>query len=153
LNPQLNGYDQNRTLTLYAQMLERLRTLPGVQAVSISQPPLLSGSVSGTGIFIQGHTYENARGDDINQVRISPDFFHTLGIPLLAGRTFTDRDDKAGPKVAIVNEAAVRKYFGGENPVGSRFGLQTETRGDFEVVGVVRDTKYNSLRDAAPPTI
>jgi predicted permease len=153
LNPQLNGYDQTRTNLLYSQTIEQLRSVPGVQAVSLSQPPLLSGSVSNTSIFVEGHSYSGVVGDTINQVRISPTFFETLGIPLLTGRIFTDRDDVKAPKVAIINETAARKFFGKENPVGTHFGMQTETRAEYEVVGIVHDTKYNSLREDAPPTV
>jgi predicted permease len=69
------------------------------------------------------------------------------------GRAFNDRDDAKAPKVAIINQAAARKIFNQENPIGVHFGMQTEQRSDFEVVGIVRDAKYNSLRDAAPPTV
>src|SRR5262249_31359904 len=79
--------------------------------------------------------------------------FETLGIPLLTGRVISDRDDARAPKVAIINETAARKYFGKDDPVGSHFGMEKESRTEYEVGGVVRDTKYNSLRDAAPPTI
>jgi predicted permease len=153
LNPQLNGYDQTRTNALYSQVIEQLQSIPGVKAASLSQPALLSGGVSNTNIYIEGHTYSGAAGDKINQVRISPTFFETLGIPLLTGRIFSDRDDARASKVAIINETAARKFFGKDNPVGTHFGMQTETRGEYEVVGVVRDTKYNSLRDEAPPTV
>jgi predicted permease len=153
LNPQLTGYDQRRALILYSQMLDRLQSVAGVQAVSYSQPALLSGGISSTDIFIAGRTPSNPQGDEIDQVRISPEFFKTLGIPLVAGREFTDRDDAAGPKVAILNEAAVRKFFHGDSPLGHRFGLDLEKSNDYEIVGIVRDAKYNSLRDAAPPTV
>jgi predicted permease len=153
LSPPLNGYDQPRSLTLYSSVVEQLRAVPGVQSVSFSQPALLSGMVSSANIFIEGHNYSDGRGDQINQVRICPRFFETLGIPLLTGRVFSDRDDARAPKVAIVNKTAARKYFGKDDPVGSHFGMEKETRTEYEVVGVVRDTKYNSLRDADPPTI
>ena len=163
INPQLNQYDNARTSSLYAALLERIGRVPGVKAVGYSQPPLLSGGVSSTDIFIQGHSYARAessyettrqRGDILNQVRVSPSFFRTLGIPLLAGRLPTDRDDEKAPKVAVINETAARKYFApGETPVGMRFGEALERRTDVEIVGIVRDVKYNSVRDAAPPTM
>src|SRR5262249_4469688 len=84
----------------------------------------------------------------------SPSFFKTLGIPLLAGRLLTDRDDDKAKKVVVINEAAARRYFApGENPIGMRFGTAIERRTEIEIVGVVRDVKYNSVRDAAPPTM
>jgi predicted permease len=130
-----------------------LKALPGVKAVSLSQPGLLTGSTSSTSIYIEGHTYSNPRGDNIYQLTVSPAFFETLGIPLLTGRLLTERDNDKAPKVAIINETAARKYFPNENPLGRHFGSQLEKRGEWEVVGIVRDAKYNSLRDAAPPTV
>jgi predicted permease len=163
VNPQLNRYDRARTMSLYTALLERLGRVPGVTEVGYSQPPLLSGGISSTDIFIEGHTYarvENSlettrpRGDIINQVRISPSFFKTLGIPMLAGRLLTDRDDDKAPKVVVINETAVRRFFApGESPVGKRFGSTAERRTETEIVGVVRDVKYNSVRDPAPPTM
>src|SRR5438067_6377756 len=87
------------------------------------------------------------------QMTVSPRFFHTLGIPLVVGRMLTDRDDDKAPRVVVINETAARKYFGTDNPVGKRFGSLIENRTQTEIVGVVRDVRYNSLRDAAPPTM
>jgi predicted permease len=76
-----------------------------------------------------------------------------MEIPILVGRGFTPRDDESAPKAAVINEAAVKKYFPNENPVGQRFGSSLENSGEIEIVGVLRDAKYNSLRDPAPPTM
>jgi len=84
---------------------------------------------------------------------VSPEFFATLEIPLLAGRLFDHRDGPGAPPVAIVNEAAALEYFGERNAVGRRMGDSAEAPGEIEVVGVVRDVKYNELRAAAPPTV
>ncbi len=74
-------------------------------------------------------------------------------MPLLIGRGLTDRDHETALKVAVINEAAVRKYFPNEHPIGQRFGNSIETTGDLEIVGVLRDAKYNSMRDDAPATM
>ena len=76
-----------------------------------------------------------------------------MSIPVQAGRAFNDRDTDTAPKVVIINQAAAKKYFPNENPVGQRFGSSMETTSQLEVVGVVRDVKYDSVRDAAPPTM
>jgi predicted permease len=152
MDPGLNRYEQTRIATLYQQTIERLQTVPGVRSVSLSQPGLLSGSTSSTSVYIEGRTYSQ-RGDSIYQVTISPKFFGTMGIPLLAGRVLTDRDDDKAPKVVVINDTAAKKYFPGENPIGRRFGREVENRTEWEIVGVVRDAKYNSLRDAPPPTV
>ena len=157
VNPSLNRYDEKKMTVLYRDMLERLGTVPGVRAAAMSQPALLSGSVNGTGIYIQGRVYPPGRqqGDanDINRLVISPNFFDVMGIPVVMGRALTDRDDASAPKVVLINEAAVRKFFPNENPIGHHFGSSIETTGQQEIVGVLHDVKYNSVRDSAPPTM
>jgi predicted permease len=156
VNPGLNRYDDKKVRTLYRDMLDRLASVPGVRGVALSQPALLSGSVNSTSIFIQGRTYDPAvrqNNNSINRLVISPNFFEVMGITLAVGRGFTERDQDTAPKVAVINEAAVRKYFPNEHPVGRRFGSSMETTGDVEIVGVLRDVKYNSIRDEVPPTM
>jgi predicted permease len=153
VNPQLNRYDDERTKRLYDDLAENLRGAPGVRAVTGSNPALLSGSVNGTGIFVQGRTYAPDSQVDINRLTVLPNFFEVMGIPVLTGRGFSERDDDKAPKVAVLNSAAVRKYFPGENPIGRRFGQSPEENATIEVVGIVRDVKYNSVRDEAPPTM
>jgi predicted permease len=109
--------------------------------------------VNGTSIFVQGRVYGPDQHDGINRLVVSPTFFDTMEIPLLSGRGFTSRDDEKAPKVVIINDAAARKYFPGENPIGRRFGSSIEDSGQQEIVGVLRDVKYNSVRDSAPPTM
>jgi predicted permease len=152
LNPVLNGYDQARMGSMYLQAQERLRAIPGVQAVTLSNPPMLSGSVNGTNFVVQGRPYSPGPHNDINRVRIAPDFFETMQIPVLRGRGFTDRDSLAAPKVGIINEAAARQFFPNEDPLGKRYGSTPETSDQIEVVGIVRDIKYNALREPAPAT-
>ncbi len=156
VNPQLNRYDEKKTAALYREMLERLASVPGVSAVAMSAPALLSGSVNSTGIFVHGRTYEpNVRDRDnsINRLVVSPNFFDVMGIPVLSGRGFSDRDSDTAPKVVMINQAAAKKYFPNENPVGQRMGSNLENAGQLEIVGILRDVKYNSVRDAAPPTM
>ena len=156
VNPQLNRYDEKRTGALYHDVIERVAAVPGVRGAALSQPSLLSGSESSTSIYVQGRSYPVEReklDNDIYRLVISPNFFDVMGIPLLAGRGLTDRDDENAPKVAVINGAAAGKYFPNENPVGRRFGSSIETSGQIEVVGVLRDVKYNRIRESAPPTM
>ena len=164
VSPALARYDKARTASFYADLEQRLASLPGITAVGFSQPALLSGSVSSTDIFVEGHEYSGSgspqgestrtRGNPIYQMTVSPRFFATLGIRTLRGRTLTDRDDDKAPRVVVINEAAARAYFApAENPIGVRFGNLIENRTQIEIVGIVRDIKYNSVRDAAPPTM
>jgi predicted permease len=156
VNPQLNGYDEQRSAALYQQLVERLGALPGVRAATLSNPALLSGSVSQSSIFVQGRTYDAGvqQHDSINRLVVAPNFFDVMGIPLKLGRGFSDNENNAkAPKVAIVNEAAAKKYFPEGSPIGRRFGSSLETTGQLEVVGIVRDAKYDSVRDEVPPTM
>ena len=153
VNPQLNRYDDKRIKALYAEMMDRLQAVNGVRAVALSDPALLSGNVSGTGMFVQGETYAEGEKHDVNRVVVSPSFFEAMQIPVLVGRGFTSRDVDGAPFVAIVNEAAVKKYFANRDPIGRRFGSSVENSGKLEVVGVLKDTKYDSLREPAPPMI
>jgi hypothetical protein len=153
MNPGLNRYDSTRTASFYEQVIERLQGVPGVRAVTLSNPPLLSGSVNGTSFVVQGRPFVRGQQNDVNRVRVAANFFDTMGIPLLAGRAFTVGDNFAAPRVAVINEAAVRKFFPSESPLGRRFGSTPETSSQIEVVGVVRDAKYNSVREDAPATM
>ena len=156
VNPSLNRYDEAKVASLFRDMLDRIGAAPGVRGVALSQPALLSGSINTTGIFVQGRQYPLGRqtvNNSINRLVISPNFFDVMGIPIVMGRALNDRDDAKAPKVAVINETAARKYFGKENPIGRRFGSSVETAGQLEIVGVLRDTKYDSVRDDAPPTM
>ena len=156
VNPTANRYDEQRTAALFREILQRVAPLPGVRGVAMSSPALLSGSVNSTSIYVHGRVYPAERDrldNNINRLVISPNFFEVMGIPIVMGRSFTDRDAETAPKVAVINEAAARKYFPGENPIGRRFGQSVETAGQIEIVGLLRDAKYDSVRDSAPPTM
>ena len=157
VSPQLNGYDEARIAALYRDLLARIGGVPGVRGVAMSQPALLTGSVNSTSIYIHGRAYaaESRERDSnsINRVVVSPSFLEVMGIPIVAGRGLTDRDNQTAPKVVVVNQAAVRQFFPDGNAIGQRFGSSLETTNQLEVVGVVRDAKYDSVRDPAPPTM
>ena len=157
ITPRLNGYDVPRTAALYRTLVERFSSLPGVTGAAMSQPALLSGSVSSTDIYVEGQPApangRDRRGHEINRIVMSPRFLDVLGVPLVGGRGLTERDDQSSPHVALINEAAARRYFPGQDPLGKRFGQNPEHTTDTEIVGVVRDAKYSSLREPAPPTM
>jgi predicted permease len=148
-------YNYEQKYRFLQEGMQRLRSLSGVRAVTVSYPTLMSGGGREGGIFVQGRSYANYRAerDDINKVTVAPSYFATMGIPLVAGRNFTDRDNGQAPQVAIINQAAARKFFPGENPIGRRFGDSPEDSGNVEIIGILRDVRYNSLREAPPPTL
>jgi predicted permease len=159
VDAESGGLSDERKFQYVQDAMLRLQTVSGVRAATVSKPTLLSGSTSGTAMFVQGRDYAGQRAryiaerDDINRVVVAPNYFTTMGIPLISGRGFTDRDDTRAPEVAVINEAAARKFFPGENPIGRRFGHSPEGSGNIEVVGVLRDVRYNSLREQPPPTL
>jgi predicted permease len=152
VSPALNRYDADRTNALYASLFERIGAVPGVRSVSFSQPALLSGSTNTTSIHIQGRP-STTKDDSIHRMVIAPTFFDTMGVRVRDGRAFSWNDNGSAPKVVVINDAAARRFFPGESPIGRRFGSSVETAGELEIVGVVSDAKYDSLRDAAPPTM
>jgi predicted permease len=149
VDPSLSGYDPARTRSYYLRMQEELAAIPGVSAASLSQLGTLTGNDWRMTVRVIG--YEPKEGEDMNPNvdGIGPRYFETLGIPLVAGREFTERDTLPGPRVAIVNETMARYFFGQETAVGRRlrFGLIDE---DVEIVGVVKDVRALQLRTEAP---
>src|SRR5688572_26334803 len=156
INPSLMRYDEKRQIAMYNQLLEKIGSVPGVRGVALSNPALLSGSVNSTSIYVRGRVYPTGKRDlnnGINRLVNSTNFSRMMEIPLVLGRGFTLRDSETAPKVVVINEAAAKKYFPNENPIGQRFGSSVENSNQLEVVGVLRDAKYNSVRDPAPPTM
>ena len=135
----------------YAEsLLDRLRALPGVEnAAETSAIPIVGGSWNDKVII-----GDKASEKYINMSHISGGYFKTMGTPLLAGRDFDRRDNASAPRVAIVNQQFARKLFGAENPVGRTFKIDVykgETVRDYEVVGLVKDSKYQDLREDFGP--
>ncbi|MEZ5289698.1 MAG: ABC transporter permease [Vicinamibacterales bacterium] len=156
VSPRLNGYDVERSRRLYQDILDRTAAVGGVRGSAASLPALLSGSVNSQSLYVPGRTYPTPVDIDtvsVHRLIVTPGFLSLMDIPLLLGRDIADGDTGEAPKVVVMNEAAARKFFPGEHPVGKRVGPSIETSGTLEVVGVVRDAKYNSVRDEAPPTI
>lgn len=156
--PSVSGYDQARTNALYTQLIDKLSAVPGVRGAALSQPAPLSGGTSSTNIFVKGRSYDLTQrvppGTEVRRLVVAPEFFKVIGIPIVAGRGLTRQDERQAPRVAVINEAAGREFFPGiANPVGQHFGSSPSSTGEVEVVGVVRDAKYSSLKEAPPSTI
>jgi putative ABC transport system permease protein len=146
-------YPKERRPAVYRELHDRLSALPGV----VSAAQVLFTPVSGSGwnndIGPDGSTAA-ASGKESHFNRVGPGYFRTLGTSLLAGREFDDHDTLGSPKVAIVNEAFARKFFGGANPVGHTFHQEAEAGKPeplFEIVGLVKNTKYYELREDFMP--
>src|SRR5208337_726281 len=152
VQPQLNGYKGERLASLFPELQRRLGAVPGVASVGYSSVPLLSGAYSTEGIYFANES--NQQADVLN---VGPNFFETMRIPLLGGRTYNAQDFKDASakrtKVVIVNQSFGRRFFGKRNPVGQLICLDDSKPPDVEIVGVVGDTKYNGLREAIEPTM
>ena len=154
LSPGLNGYGDTQASALYERVEKELAAQPGVTAVSAAQVAVLAGDSWGTRVMVEGLEAgpDTDRSSRFN--RIGTDYFRTLEIPLLAGRTFTESDTRQAPKVAIVNEAFARKFHLGRDAVGRRVGrggLDAEL--DTEIIGLVADTRYSHVTTPAPPLL
>jgi predicted permease len=143
-----SGYKPNQVPALSQQLLDTVRHLPGIVAASSSMCGLVAGCSSTSGYAIEGA----GKGHSLRQNWISGDYFRASGIPVVSGREFTDRDSATSAQVAIVNEALVRRFFPGQNPIGRRLG-QSQPTPDTEIVGVVRDARTQSLRDLPEPMV
>ena len=147
VDPSLNGYDQVRIKRFYDSLLHDVRQIPGVQSAAIAQVPALTGSASSRTVQVQ--SYEPKQDENMNPWtnEVAPDYFRTMGMPLLMGREFTDRDVAGAPQVAIVNESFAKYFFAGQNPIGRRFGFRVfDNPGAIEIVGVVKDSLYADMR-------
>jgi predicted permease len=151
IDPGLNGYQPDQTRNFYAQLIERVKTLPGVQSASLADHPLLGGA-SIDGLSIEG--YQPGPGQDMSTTtkKVTPGFFDTMGIPLLLGRDFSASDGPGAPKVVIINETLARSFWGKENPIGKRIGVGIKIP-DSEIIGVIKDTKYRFLKERIPRTV
>jgi predicted permease len=163
INPSLAGYKDAQIDSFYRDLQGRLAETPGVRSASYSMVPLLSGALMVTGFHWPGTPQD--RESESDMLAVGPGFFSTMQIPFLAGRGFNASDYELAarkprpttvPMPVVVDQAFVAKYLGKENPLGKRFG---ESAGDenspaspgYEIIGVVRDTKYSDLRREINP--
>jgi predicted permease len=137
------------------ELLERVKAVPGVESAAASNVVLLSGNAWGNDVWMDGA--DSTLRTPMNMARVTPGFFKTLDITLLAGRDFDERDTTSSPLVAVVNEEFARQVAGGANPVGGSFWVQArpggvpETR--YEIVGLVKSTKYSEVREDLQPVV
>ncbi|MGH9639441.1 MAG: ABC transporter permease, partial [Bryobacteraceae bacterium] len=149
IDPAAVGYKEGAQLrNLYKAIEQKVGAEPGVRAASISLFLFHQGGWNYS-IAVEGRTPVPENRNRVFGNRIGPDYFATMGIPLLAGRVFSSRDTAKSPRVAVINETMARRFFPGVSPVGRRFGMGTDPRhsGDIEVVGVVKAAKYSNLRE------
>jgi predicted permease len=148
VRPELAGYPQEQLPALHRRLVESLEALPGVQSAAYAMCGLAAGCRNGSSITVAG--YQPAAGEDVRvqENRVGPHYFSTVGMHLIAGRDFTELDRDKAPLVAIVNQAAARRYFPNGNAIGRKFGYG---KPNIEIVGIVADARVNNEREAGPP--
>jgi len=146
------GYkdDDPRLTSLYRQVEQRVAEVPGVRSASFSMFTFQLGAWT-NGAYPNGRAAPPESQREIHNNVVGPQYFVTMGLPVTLGRAFDLSDTAKSPKVAIVNETMTRLFFPGESPIGLRFGFSPEHNSEFEVVGVVKDAKYESLREKHTP--
>lgn len=175
-SPDRAGYKGQRLRDYYERLRERAEALPGVRTATLARITPLGGSRWNDSIRIAGHQPKPGDRLIVDQNAVGPRFFETLGIPVVLGRDFRAEDnpafsptppdvrapgaeltaeEKAGPRVAMVNESMVRKYFDGQNPTGRRFSFGDTYKAEesFEITGVVKDARYFGMRRETEPMI
>ncbi|MBI5084043.1 MAG: FtsX-like permease family protein [Acidobacteria bacterium] len=149
LAPELNGYKPARSVALFERAERDLAAIPGVTGVTTALVPLISGSNWGSSVRAEGFSNDpNADRQSMYNV-VGAGFLRKMGIPLIRGREFSESDTAAGPKVAVVNETFTRHFFGGKSPIGRHFRLGKDAP-EIQIVGLVKDSKYSSVRREAP---
>jgi predicted permease len=148
LDPAGAGYTEEKLPALYQQLEQQFGGLPGVQSVGLALYSTLEGDNWGEGVFIDGRPQPGPNAHNGSSWdRVSPRFFETVGQPVIRGRGFTESDTASSQKVAVVNQAFVRKFFPKEDPMGRHFGVFNQKySSSFEIVGIVADAKYNNPR-------
>ncbi|MGB9513577.1 MAG: ABC transporter permease [Candidatus Acidiferrum sp.] len=144
INPQAAGYSQTQLEALYRTIEQRFHSLPGVTKVGLSTYTPMEDDNWGNGVQIQGQPDTNSGA---SLVKISPEYFDSVGTKVVMGRSIGPQDTLSSPAVAVVNEEFVKGFFPkGENPIGRRFGSPgPQSSGDYEIVVVVNDTAYTSV--------
>jgi predicted permease len=151
LDPARSGFNDEQLSRAYQDLLARLETIPGVRSAAISAPTPISGAGASRFATVEGHPERPEDRRYLSVSWVSPKCFETLGTPLLAGRDFSF-EDRGRPRVAIINEAMARYYFGGGNPLGKHVTFEGDSQ-PYEIVGVAGNAKYYEIREAALRTI
>ena len=135
---------------IYKQLVEQVKTVPGVQNAGVVLSLPMGGDTFnlGRGVLLEGRPATPEAATSAAHLTVSPEYFRTLNIPLKEGRTFTDQDNAESVKVVIVNETMARRLWPGESPIGRRFSLWRDEKFSREVVGVVGDTKMSLDKEA-----
>lgn len=152
VNPQTAGYQGPAGTQVLKEMLDHLHAIPGVRGATLSDNGLLNQSDSRDEISIDGYTPKSGQNMHARFDEVGPNYFSTIGTPILMGREIGEEDSGNGQRVGLINETMARYFFGNESPIGRRiWDMFPTAHTDFIVVGVVADSKHNSLREKPQP--
>jgi predicted permease len=147
------NYPAERWSAVYQEMLDQLRTIPGLRSASVSSiTPVCHCRWAGE-VVVEGYTPKSHEDAMASFNNVSDEYFETVGTSIVGGRDFNSHDTSTSTKVTIVSQSMAQKYFGAANPLGRHFRLQDGNipSGPVEIVGIVKDAKYGSLRDEPSP--
>jgi predicted permease len=151
VNPTLTGYyKSDQVAPLYRELQSRLSGLPGIISVSYSSDTLLDGGLWTEDVKMEGRIDKSTI--ETQMLAVGPEFFSTMKIPVMTGRMLTREDSESQRDVGVVNRAFVKKFLENRPPLGLRFGGEGPKDPQYEIIGVVGDTKYAGLRDELAPT-
>ena len=150
LSPELNAYKPAQSAALFERVEHELAAVPGVRSVGAAMVPVIGGGRWGNSVQVEGFAAPDIyNGPHSWFNEIGPGYFGKMGIPLIAGREFSESDNQAAPQVAVINEEFVRRYFHGQNPIGRHFGMSAKL--EIEVVGVVKNSHYAQVKEQPYP--
>lgn len=148
--PSLAGYRPDQLEPLYRALLDRVNAVPGVRAASLSLYSPMSGDNWSGEVAVEGYAPASGRNARCQWVWVGPRYVETAGMTLLIGRDLSERDTQNSPLVAVVNDSFARRYLSGQNPIGRHLSMG---KSDIEIVGVVRDFKFNNPRQDIWPVV
>jgi predicted permease len=152
MDPNEIGYNEAQGREFYKNLLDRVRALPGVVSASTANSTPLGYYNNGDTITVEGYVLPKGEPTPVSFYNvISTDYFKTLGIPLLEGRSFTEADDQNAPFVGIINEATAKKFWPHQDPIGRHFTIGAEPAHPIKVVGVAKDSRYQGVTGTINP--
>lgn len=153
LDPTLNGYEGARLVQFYDEVLARVRAVPGVRIAAPTRYALLTGRSALSQLYIEGKPADEKRREYVYQHTAGEQFLDAMRIPVTLGRGIRATDDEAAPRVVLINRTLAGRYFPNQNPLGRRIAFSTKQAVWYEIVGVVGDARYTSMKDEIPATV
>jgi len=150
---EMSGYSQTQGKQFFEQALARIRAIPGVESAALVERSPMSINYNRTRIFLPNHSDPGDKGTEVDRTTVSPEYFQTLGVPILQGRNFNTGDTPSSPGVIVVNDAFARRFWPGENAIGKRIRSRTADGKVYEIVGISADYKVNTIGEAATPYV